>query len=191
MSAITDLEDLYPRLVGSLSTGTAPKSNDNAAGYAATVDPRKAPVRLEVSDVVAEIETDVPMLTRYLCEATGLLECYPPARDATRGRDWLDPRVMAGLHTLHHHWFTLEDHFPGFAEALEERLVRLATKARQIVGEAPRPAVPLVARCPECSASALFRVETAQGMVAACSACKARWTEAEWADVHRQRVHVE
>lgn len=181
MSTLRRIEDCYPRLVAALPATSAGRNTDNAAGYAPAPDPRRAPLRVEVSDLIAEIEDTVTTLASHVCSVLDLPSWSPnhPGR-----RAGVDAGTMAALHTLGCHWRALEEALPGMAEAAENRLGVLVAKARRLLGEAPPPPAPLVSPCPTCGEPAIFRVETEAGVVAACSACGGRWDEVEWEDAH-------
>lgn len=195
MNPVAELEDLYPRLFTVLPATSRGRTTENSAAYAARPDPRRAPVRVEVHDLISDIETDVPDLARWACSATGLVECLaaPVGSDAGR-RGNLNPKVVAAFVTLRHHWFDLEDLAPTMASVVVERISRLVAQARRLIGETACP-IPLASPCPSCDQPTIFRVETEQGVIAVCSnpldrddsGNRLRWTEIEWEDAHHER----
>lgn len=194
MNPVTELEDLYPRLFTVLPALSRGRSTENSTAYAGRPDPRRAPVRIEVHDLIADIETDLPDLARWVCDATGFYRCigYPLRAEGRRGS--IKPEVVAAFDTLRHHWFDLEDFAPTMAAVIRDRCSRLVSKARRLIGETTAP-VPVVTPCPECDAPTIFRVETEDGAVAVCAnpVCRddlghrRRWTEIEWEDAHHER----
>lgn len=192
---LTELDDLYPRLFESLPADSRPKSNDNAAAYAGAPDPRKAPVRVEVLDLITRIEADVPECARIVAEAMGGFRCVAFPHDSANGAPEVSPRVDCALDTLAHHWRSFEAAMPEVAAAIEENVVRLIATARRLVGET-MPPVPLASPCPECGSPTVFRIETERGQIAVCGnpVCRDecgrahQWTETEWEDAHPRRA---
>lgn len=196
---LREIADVYPRLVEDLPAGSK-KGNpsENSAGFGSAPDPRRAPVRVEVHDLIAEIEREVPDLARWACQTMSLTACVVAPVDSDRGRlDELDPRVEAALDTLDHYWGMLGQYAPEMGDAIEDRLIRLVSRARRLMGETSAP-VPLSSPCPECREHTVFRLETEQGAIAVCGnpVCrtemgeKNQWSEVEWEDAHDPRRYV-
>lgn len=192
MNPIAELEDLYPRLFTVLPAASKGRTTENSAAYAPKPDPRRAPVNVEVHDLIADIEADAVDLARWVCSALDLVECLAAPVDSDRGRTTeVNPRAMASLVTLRHHWFTLEDLAPTMASVVVDRARRLVAKARRLIGETAAP-MPLVSPCPECREHTIFRVDGEDGAVVVCAnpACRddlghrRRWDEIEWEDAH-------
>lgn len=192
MNTLRELEDLYPRLVANLPATSAGRSNDNAAAYASAPDPRRAPLRVEVSDLIADIEDAVKTISGHVCSVLDAPACLiEPGR--VQG---VDAETMAAFHTLAHYWFALEDAVPAMAVAAEERLHRLVAKAWLLLGETLPPPAPLESLCPSCGLPTIFRVHTEHGALAVCSnpddtddlGQRRSWTETEWEDAHHAAV---
>lgn len=188
MNTLLELSNLYPRLVAALPAESTGQSNDNAAGYAASTDPRRAPLRVEVSDLLAEIEETAKTICSHVCSVLDAPACLiEPGR-----RRGVDAETMAAFHTLGHYWPRLELAVPAMAAAAEDRLYRLVLRGQRLVGEAPPPPAALETRCPSCGLPSIFRVETPHGEVlAVCSnpedaveGGRRQWSETEWEDAH-------
>jgi hypothetical protein len=192
VTTLTDLEDLYPRLVDALLPTTSRRC-ENSAGFGKP-DPRRAPLRIEVHDLLDHFETDVREMAAAMCDALGSIRCLAHPIDSDAGRPMYDPRVRAALATLRHHWTDFEERMPEMAAEVDARLRRLATRARRLVG-LTRPPVPLLAACPNCGQPTIFRLETEDGWVAVCVnpadvdvyGARRRWSEIEWEDAHDPR----
>ena len=192
MNPVAELEDLYPRLFTVLPAASKGRTTENSAAYAPKPDPRRAPVNVEVHDLISDIETDVVDLARWVCSTLHLVECLAAPQDSDRGRvTEVNPRALAAFATLRHHWFTLEDLAPTMASVVVDRARRLVAKARRLIGETAAP-MPLVSPCPECRDYTIFRVDGEDGAVVVCSSpvCRDefgrrhRWNEIEWEDAH-------
>lgn len=189
--------DQYVRLFESLAAESTGQSNDNAAAYSAKPDPRRAPVQIEVLDLIARIETDLPELARAVCDAMGLMRCLTFPRDTDAGSTGPSPKVEAALATLARHWAAFEQTMPQTATGVTDHLARMAATARRLLGESKAP-LPLVTPCPACKAPTIFRVETERGSIAVCGNPMCRdqygeqrqWTEVEWEDAHDPRFSV-
>lgn len=164
MNPISELGDIYVRLFEELPALSRGPSNDNAAGYAAAPDPRRAPLRLEVSDLIADIET-------WVMEGRTSGEVGEPK--------W---RVREHMLTLRY-WYANDLDTAG-RDRVREEVGPLLARGRRLLGDTLAP-VPLVTPCPECGSRSVFRAETPQGLVAGCSACRGRWDEEEWQDARR------
>jgi hypothetical protein len=196
---LREIADAYPRLFEELPAGSKkPNPAENSVGFGSAPDPRKAPVRVEVHDLIAEIEREVPDLARWACQTMSLTACISAPVGSDFGRpDEYDPRVESALDTLDHYWGILGQHAPEMGDAIEDRLVRLLSKARRLLGESSAP-VPLATPCPECREITVFRLETERGSLAVCGnpVCrdewgeKNQWTEVEWEDAHDPRRYV-
>lgn len=195
MNPVSELEDLYERLFGVLPAGSKGRSTENSTMYAPAPDPRRAPINVEVHDLIEDIETDLPDLARWVCSALSLVECVAAPWGSDRGRVGdVDPKTLAAFTTLRHHWFTLEDFAPTMAQVVTSRVRRLVAKARRLIGETACP-IPVVTPCPVCEEPTVFRVDTEAGSVAVCSnpVCRTesgerhRWDETAWEDACHER----
>lgn len=191
---LAELDDLYQRLFESLPAESRGRSTDNAAAYAASPDPRRAPVRVEVLDLIHRIEADVPEFARMVCEALAVVRCVAFPHDSASGAPEVSPRVLVSLDTLARHWGAFEEAMPEVAEGVTEALTRMVSSARRLLGQTSAP-VPLATPCPACAMPTVFRIETERGQVAVCGnpGCRdelgraRQWTETEWEDAHPRR----
>lgn len=187
---LREVQDAYLRLADNLPAESRGKSNDNAAAYAPKASPVRPPLRVEVLDVMSRIEDDVPEFARVACDALGALRCVAfPHHSAEGVREW--DRVSAALGTLDHHWAEFEAAMPEWCDEVVRYLMGLVSTARRVMRETAAP-VPLARPCPKCSLPTVFRVETGEGQIAACSnpECQTRWTDIEWEDAHSHALSV-
>lgn len=193
---LADLADIYGRLFGEAPALSRGRSTENSAGYAAYKDPRRAPVRIEVLDLIARIEREIPDLTRWVCDACEWIACVAaPDGQRTSGRGGPDTAVVAAFSTLAHYWPLLAEHAPDTADAINLRLHRLVTTGERLLGVVPPPAL-IDAACPACAEQSIIRVEDGRGnWSAVCTNREDRdpvsdkrrtWTEVEWEDAHRK-----
>lgn len=144
---MSELSDLYVALSAYLPAGSLKAPEDNAAAYVSYVDPRRAPINVDVFDLLREIE-----------------EAFAESVITEEGSEL---------------WHEQEATFR-----------RLAYRARLLMGQISPPVL-VVTPCPICGSSTIFRVETADGLVAACcnpecrdeEGRKHQWSEQEWQDI--------
>ncbi len=192
MSALSDLEDLYPRLVQALLPSGG-RSTENSSGFA-KAEKKRLPFRVEVHDLLARIETEVRELAVAVCDALGSIRCIAFPVGSARGVPIVDPRTLVAFATLDRYWHTFEEQMPEMAAEVDSRLARLAASARRMVGMSKAP-VPLVTPCPSCGEPTIFRLETEDGSIAVCGNPEDRdpfdrrrqWTEVEWEEANDPR----
>ena len=185
MSALSDLEDLYPRLIQALVPSSS-RSTENSAGFAKS-DPRRLPLRVEVHDLIARLETEVRELAAAMCDALCTIRCLAHPVDSALGSPLLDVRVLVAFATMRHYWRRFEDTMPEMAAEVDSRLARLCASARRMLGMTRAP-VPLVTPCPSCGQPTIFRLETEAGWIVVCGnhddldhyGARRQWDEYQW-----------
>lgn len=186
---VTDLEDLYVRLHEQLPATSKGKSADNAAGYAQRPDPRRAPLRVEVLDLINRIESEIPDLATAVCDSLGVMRCVVFPADSDRGETGPSPRVLAAFDSLRRHWMGFDNTMPEMAAQVHRTLEALVRRGRRLTGQTSAP-VPLATPCPSCGDPTVLQVETDDGWVAVCINPEDRdewgdrrqWSETAWED---------